>query len=37
MAVNSYLYFFPPPVITELVIAACLAGAIFTSRHSAAV
>ena len=35
MAVDSYAYFFPPPVITELVIAACLAMAIFTSRHSA--
>jgi hypothetical protein len=36
MAVDSYAYFFPPPVITELVIAACLAGAIFTSRSSGA-
>lgn len=34
MAVDSYAYFFPPPVITELVIAACLAGAIFTSQSS---
>jgi hypothetical protein len=33
MAINSYVYFFPPPVITELIIAACLAGAIFTSRQ----
>lgn len=36
MAVDSYAYFFPPPVITELVIAACLAGAIFTSQSSRA-
>lgn len=36
MAVDSYVYFFPPPVIVELVIAACLAGAIFTSRSSGA-
>lgn len=35
MAVDSYAYFFPPPVITELIIVACLAMAIFTSRHSA--
>jgi hypothetical protein len=34
MAVDSYAYFFPPPVITELVIAACLAMAIFTSRRA---
>jgi hypothetical protein len=33
MAVNSYAYFFPPPVITELIIAACLAMAIVTSRQ----
>jgi hypothetical protein len=32
MAVNSYVYFFPPPVITELMIAACLGMAVFTSR-----
>jgi hypothetical protein len=32
MAVDSYVYFFPAPVITELVIAACLGMAIFTSR-----
>jgi hypothetical protein len=32
MAVNSYAYFFPPPVITELMIAACLGMAVFTSR-----
>jgi len=34
-ALNSYAYFFPPPVITELIIAACLAMALFASRHSA--
>jgi hypothetical protein len=32
MAINSYAYFFPPPVIAELIIAACLGMAIFTSR-----
>jgi hypothetical protein len=32
MAMNSYAYFFPPPVIVELIIAACLGMAIFTSR-----
>jgi hypothetical protein len=32
MAINSYAYFFPPPLIAELVIAACLGMAIFTSR-----
>jgi hypothetical protein len=35
MALNSYLYFFPPPVIVEIVIAVCLAGAIFTSKAPA--
>jgi hypothetical protein len=35
MAVDSCAYFFPPPVITELIIAACLAMAIFTSRAPA--
>jgi hypothetical protein len=35
MAVNSYAYFFPPPVIAELVIAVCLGMAIFTSRAPA--
>ncbi len=35
MAANSYLYFFPPPVIVELLIAACLIGAIFTSKAPA--
>jgi hypothetical protein len=28
----SWAYFFPPPVITEILIALCLGGAIFT-RH----
>jgi hypothetical protein len=32
MAANSYLYFFWPPVVVELLIALCVAGAIFTSR-----
>jgi hypothetical protein len=32
MALDSYVYFFPAPVITELVIAVCLGMAIFTSR-----
>jgi hypothetical protein len=36
MAVNSYVYFFPPPVVTELVIAVCLGMAIFTSRPAMA-
>lgn len=36
MAIDSYVYFFPPPVIVELLIAACVAGAIFTSRSSKA-
>ena len=31
-AVNSYLFFFYGPVIAELVIAGCLAGAIFTAK-----
>jgi hypothetical protein len=32
MAINSYAYFFPAPVIVELIIAACLGMAIFASR-----
>lgn len=32
MAVNSYLYFFWPPVIVELLIAVCLVEAIVTSK-----
>jgi hypothetical protein len=35
MAVNSYLYFFWPPVIVELLIAVCLVEAIVTSKASA--
>jgi hypothetical protein len=31
-AVNSYLFFFYGPVIAELVIAGCLAGAILTAK-----
>jgi hypothetical protein len=32
MAINSYAYFFPAPVIVELIIAACLGMGIFASR-----
>ncbi|HEY2471754.1 MAG TPA: hypothetical protein VGI45_28470 [Terracidiphilus sp.] len=32
MAVNSLLFFFAGPVITEILIAACLAAAIFTAK-----
>jgi hypothetical protein len=35
MAANSYVYFFWPPVIVELLIAVCLLGAIFTSKAPA--
>jgi hypothetical protein len=35
MAANSYVYFFWPPVVVELVIAVCLLGAIFTSKAPA--
>jgi hypothetical protein len=35
MALNSYLYFFPPPVIVEVLIALCVAGALFTSKGPA--
>jgi hypothetical protein len=31
-AVDSYMYFFSGPVITEILIAACLLGAIYTAR-----
>ncbi len=31
-AVNSYEYFFPGPVIAEILIAACLVGAIATAK-----
>jgi hypothetical protein len=36
MAANSYIYFFPPPVIVEVLIAVCIAGAIFTSKAAVA-
>lgn len=36
MAVNSAVYFFLPPVIVELIIAICMAGAIFTSTSHTA-
>ena len=36
MAVNSFTYFFAGPVITEILIAACLGLAIFTARPQAA-
>jgi hypothetical protein len=32
MAANSYRYFFWPPVVVEVLIALCIAGAIFTSK-----
>lgn len=32
MAVGSYMYFFPPPAITELVIAACIGAAALASK-----
>jgi hypothetical protein len=35
MAVNSYLYFFWPPVIVELLIAVCLVEAIVTKAPAA--
>lgn len=31
-AANSYIYFFAAPVAVEILIAACLLGAIFTAR-----
>lgn len=33
MAVNSWLFFFSAPVIVEILIAACLAAAIFTAKQ----
>jgi hypothetical protein len=36
LAVNSYTYFFLPPVIVELMIAACLALAIFAAKSQSA-
>ena len=35
-ALNAYLFFFFPPVITTLLISACLAGAWFTAKPSPA-
>lgn len=35
LAVNSYTYFFMPPVIVEILIAACLGMAIVTARSHA--
>lgn len=35
LAINSYLYFFLPPVIVELLIAGCLAGAIAAAKPAA--
>lgn len=32
MVVNSYAYFFAGPVIAEILIVACVAGAIFTAQ-----
>ena len=37
LAVNSYAYFFIGPVIVEILIAACLGMAIFTSKSHSAV
>jgi hypothetical protein len=37
LAVNSYRYFFPPPVIGELLIALCLGMAIASSKRPALV
>jgi hypothetical protein len=34
MALNSYTFFFAAPVITELLIAACLGAAIFTAKRA---
>jgi hypothetical protein len=36
LSVNSYAYFFPPPVVGELLIVACLGAAILTSKPNAA-
>jgi hypothetical protein len=33
LSVNSWFYFFQPPVVTEVLIALCLAAAIFTARQ----
>ena len=37
LAVNSHTYFFLPPVITEILIAACLALAILAAKSESAV
>lgn len=36
LAMNSFLYFFAPPVVVEILIAACLAMAIVTAKRPAA-
>jgi hypothetical protein len=36
MAVNSQAYFFPAPVVVELLIAACMVAAMVTTGHRAA-
>jgi hypothetical protein len=36
LAVNSYTYFFPAPVIVEILIALCLAAAFITAKPKAA-
>ena len=36
LAVNSWSFFFAPPVIGEILIALCLGLAILTSRRTAA-
>lgn len=36
-ALNSYVYFFSAPVVTEILIAACLGGAIATAKTDAIV
>jgi hypothetical protein len=33
LTINSWFYFFQPPVVTESLIALCLGGAIFTARQ----
>jgi len=35
-AANSFIYFFAAPVVVEILIAACLLGAIFTTRPAVA-
>jgi hypothetical protein len=36
LAINSNAYFFPPPVIVEILIAACFGMAILTASKKAA-